>query len=106
MRRGEIWWVAFDPALGGEIRKTRPAVIVSNDAACLHQNRLQVVPVSSRVTSIRRWESPLIVDGRPCKALADQVRTVAKERLASRIGEASPSEMSGIEAALRLQLDL
>lgn len=88
------------------MRKTRPAVIVSNDMACLHQNRVQVVPVSSRVTNIRRWEAPVIVDGRACKALADQVRTVAKERLASRIGEVSPREMADIETVLRLQLGL
>ncbi|NQT68389.1 MAG: type II toxin-antitoxin system PemK/MazF family toxin, partial [Desulfobacteraceae bacterium] len=50
MKRGEVWWINFDPSIGGEIRKKRPAVIVSNDAANHFLNRVQVVPLTSSVS--------------------------------------------------------
>ena len=46
-RRGEVWRVAFDPSVGGEIRKTRPAVVVSNDVANRILNRVELVPLTS-----------------------------------------------------------
>ncbi|WP_374686312.1 type II toxin-antitoxin system PemK/MazF family toxin, partial [Promineifilum sp.] len=52
MRRGEVWWVSFDPSLGGEIKKRRPAVIVSNDDSNTYLNRLQVVPLTSSVDRV------------------------------------------------------
>jgi mRNA interferase MazF len=52
MLRAEVWWVDFDPSLGGEIKKIRPAVIVSNDASNRSLNRLQVVPITSNVSRL------------------------------------------------------
>ncbi len=106
-RRGEIWWVAFDPSLGGEIRKTRPAVIVSNDPANRALNRVQVVPITSRAGKLYPSEAHVTVQQRTKgKAMADQIATVSKQRLRGRIGRVSPAELRAVGAALRIQLGL
>jgi mRNA interferase MazF len=106
IRRGEIWWVSFDPAIGGEIRKTRPAVVVSNDRFNAGNNRVQVIPVTSSEKRLYLFEAYVTVRGRQCKAMADQVKTVARERLRDKIGHVTVEEMEAIEKALRIQLDL
>ena len=106
MRRGEVWWVDFEPAVGSEIKKTRPAVIVSNDASNAAMSRVQVVPVTSNVTRLYVFEAPVRVRGVTGKAMADQVMTADKQRLKKRIGKVSRTELLGIERALRMQLAL
>ncbi len=71
MQRGEVWWVEFDPAVGSEIRKTRPAVIVSNDAANRHLARVVVVPVTSNTGRQYPGEAIVTVGGQSSKAMAD-----------------------------------
>ncbi len=76
MQRGEVWWVNFDPAVGGEIRKKRPAVTVSNDTANKHLSRVQVVPLTtSKVGRVCPSETAVMLEGRKSKAMADQLTT-------------------------------
>ena len=106
MKRGEVWWINFGPSIGGEIRKQRPAVIVSNDAANHYLNRVQVVPITSNVDKLYPSEAYVTFRGKQAKAMADQLTTVSKQRLINSAGSLSYTEMAGIGRAITIQLDL
>jgi mRNA interferase MazF len=106
MKRGEVWWVSFDPSIGGEIRKKRPAVIISNNAANQFLNRVQVVPLTSSVDKLYPSEAYITLRGRKAKAMADQLTTVSKERLINQAGSVSKTELESLERAIMIQLDL
>lgn len=113
MRRGEIRWVDLDPVRGAESDKRRPAVIVSNDGANTTASRLgrgvvTVVPVTSNVTRIYPFQVLLTGDAtglaRDSKAQAEQVRSIAVERVGRRIGTLKGADLAALDEALRLHL--
>ena len=106
MKRGEVWWVNFDPSVGGEVRKKKPAVIISNNAANQFLNRVQVVPLTGSVGKLYPSESYITLRGKKTKAMADQLATVSKKRLINQAGSLSKTELEGIERAIMIQLDL
>lgn len=115
MRRGEIVTVDFDPAQGSEASKTRPAVVVSNDAANATATRLgrgviTVVPVTSNVTRVYPFQVllPSRQTGleRDSKAQAEQVRSVSVDRIGGRLGQLPAALVAELDRALRVHLSL
>jgi mRNA interferase MazF len=115
MRRGEIRWVDLDPIRGAESDKRRPGVIVSNDGANATANRLgrgvvTIVPVTSNVERIHPFQVLLAAEAtglvRDSKAQAEQVRSVAVERVGERIGVVTGTDLAALDEALRLHLAL
>jgi mRNA interferase MazF len=104
IRRGDVWWISFDPSIGGEIQKTRPAVIVSNNAANAVLNRVVVVPITSQTAKLYPGEARITVDGKAGKAMADQIATASKQRLRSRLGSLTTADMRSVEGAILAHL--
>jgi mRNA interferase MazF len=115
MRRGEIRVADLEPVRGSEADKRRPVVVVSNDAAnrraeSLGRGVITVVPLTSNVSRVLPFQVMVPPNdsglSRPSKAQAEQVRSVAVERLGARVGRLPPSLVDALDTALRLHLQL
>lgn len=109
--RGDVVQVRLDPGESREIRRTRPAVVVSNSVACRLDSVVQVVPITGlKERPLRPYEALVESDssglGKPSRAVANQIRTVARHRLSKRLGALSQLELEALDLAIAIQLGL
>ena len=111
-KRGEVWLVSFDPTLGAEIRKTRPALILQNDIANRASPITIVAAVTSRFDDARLYptevrltppEGGLTTDS---VVLLNQLRSVDRRRLVTRLGRVAPDTLESVDRALQISLGL
>src|SRR5712691_11712603 len=106
IRRADIWWVDFEPTQGAEIRKRRPAVVITADALNRARRTVVVVPLSTGPEP----HPPVVVAipsaGPRSVAVCDQLRAVDKRRLAGNAGRISASDLGAVEAGIRRIFDL
>jgi len=101
MKRGSVWWVEFDPSVGSEIQKTRPAVIISNDTANKYLARVVVIPLTSNVSRMYPGEAIVTINNNKNKAMTDQIMSADKSRLKGKIAELSDDDVISIETAMK-----
>jgi len=104
--RGQVYWIALDPAVGTEVNKTRPAVVVSNDIHNHSSPRVVVMPVTSNVQKVYHFEVVINIVGNSSKAMADQIRVVDKSRIGKFITTLTEDEMESIDIAIKTVLAL
>jgi len=110
IKRGEVYWVNLDPTVGSEIKKTRPALIISNDVNNVHAQTVTVLPLTSSVDVVHPFE--VLVGPHLCgnkqssKVKANQIRTVDKRRLGNLLGMFPGALMLQVDEAVRLHLGL
>jgi mRNA interferase MazF len=106
IKQGEVWWVDFEPAKGGEIKKQRPAIVVSPDYVNKNWNRCQVVPLTSSGKKIYLGELFVKVNGNRQKALINQIRTVSKLRIDNKQGELSVEDFERLRQKMKVYFEL
>lgn len=106
IKRGDVYWVNLDPTIGSEAKKTRPAVIISNNAQNKVATRVIVAPLTSTVSKVYPFEILVTLESKQSKVMLDQIRTIDCQRLQSKLGKLTSKEIEALEKALKLVLSL
>ncbi len=104
--KGDIYWVKFDHTVGAEIKKTRPAIIASNNIQNKFSSRVIVVPLSTKLSKIYDFEVELNINGIKSRAMIDQIRAIDKSRLRKYISTVTKQELAQINTTIKLVLSL
>jgi mRNA interferase MazF len=101
IKRGEIYWINFNPTIGTEIKKIRPALVVFSSV-----KRVIALPITSNLKEVNHWQLIIkgLVKGKDGKILFDQIRSFDKQRLLRKIGELR--EMEAVSQMLKKMLEL
>lgn len=105
-KRGEIYWVDLDPAIGGETKKNRPGLIVSNDIGNEVSFVVMVAPITSKIKNIYPFEVKTSLKGKPAKIMLNQCKALDKSRLGEKIGDIDHDTMRNVEEAIRIVFGL
>lgn len=106
MNRGDVYWCDFEPSHDHEIKKLRPAVIISNDMSNKYIGVVQVVPLTSNISNIYPAECLIKTSEKSAKSLGSQITTVDKARLKKLMSKVTAKEMKDLEKIIKLQLGL
>jgi mRNA interferase MazF len=105
-KRGDVWWVNFDPSRGSEAKKIRPAIVISNDKSNRHLSRVQVVPITSNIDKVYPSECLVFLKKQQGKAMVDQLKTVSLIRCQKKVVVLSVADLKTVEQVLKVQLGL
>jgi mRNA interferase MazF len=105
-KRGEIYWVNLDPSIGGETKKSRPGLIVSNDIGNEASNIVMVAPITSKVKNSYPFEVKVMVNGKSAKIMLNQCRAIDKSRLTRKIDNIDLDTMKAVEEAIKIVFGL
>ncbi|HJZ23396.1 MAG TPA: type II toxin-antitoxin system PemK/MazF family toxin [Candidatus Babeliales bacterium] len=105
-KRGEVYWVNLDPSIGKEIKKTRPALIISNDLANQYSSRVIVAPITSNIQNLFPFEVAIELNGKKGKIMLDQIRSIDKIRLGKKIDTCDLATIRLVNRALEIVLAL
>jgi mRNA interferase MazF len=105
-KRGDVYWVCLEPALGFETKKTRPCLVVSNNKGNAASNTIIVAPITSKIKRVYSFEVQTVVLDKQGKVMLNQCRAIDKLRLGTKIGQLNEETMNKVDEALRITFEL